>query len=263
MKAIYDRSIVECELPRKWKEGVCVPIPKINSPQANKVRIITPLTYKNYRILVFDSVRTLSEPLFGDRQHVFRKDCSAPTAFLQITDKATQSYDNLDFSPYAIMSFDLFKAFDKVNHSILLKKLTGKGLTTRFVQWIRSYLSNRSFHVKFQDAYSRNLITQVGVPQGSLLGPAIFCVIVGDFSCVHTQSCLTQYADDYTIVTGSPTLDPLAIRSIICDETNNFMTWCELNNQQHYTDKPQLLIFARSSISYEQAPLPIWRERVY
>ena len=256
LKTIYERSIAECEIPHQWKEGITVPIPKTNPPQENKVRLITllPVPSKILERLVLDSVRAQLEPLFGDRQHAFRKGCSTSTALLQITDKATQVYDSLDYSACAIMSFDLSKAFDKVNHHILLKKLTGKGLPNRFVEWIRSYLTNRTFRVRLQDACSKKRPFRVGVPQGSVLGPALFCVMVGDFACADAHSSLTQYADDFTIVTGATTSE---IHKIIQEENTNFTNWCNLNKQQHNTDKSQLLILTRHPISFEETPLPI------
>ena len=141
LKEIFNRSIIDCKLPRQWKDGVTVPIPKTNPPQVNKVRLITllPSPSKILERLVLDSVRTQLESLFGDRQHAFRKRCSTTTALLQITDKATQLYDNLEYSACAIMSVDLSKAFDKVDYPILLKKLASKGLPSRFVEWIRSF----------------------------------------------------------------------------------------------------------------------------
>ena len=121
------------------------------------------------------------------------------------------------------MSFDLSKAFDKVDHRMLLKKLSGKGLPLGFVRWIKCYLRNRTFRVRFQDVYSTKRPIQVGVLQGSVLGPALFCVMVGDFSCFHTHSSLTQYADDLTIVTGTTSANVSAIKDIIYDETNKFL----------------------------------------
>ena len=89
LKAIYDRSIGECELPRQWKEGVTVPIPKTNPPQANKVRLITllPTPSKILERLVLDSVRSQLEPLFGERQHAFRKSCSTLQHFYRLLTK--------------------------------------------------------------------------------------------------------------------------------------------------------------------------------
>ena len=202
LKTVFDRSVAEHNLPSQWKEGVVVPIPKTNPPQANKVRLITllPTPSKILERLVLDSVRKQLEPLFGRRQHAFRKNCSTSTALLQITDRATQIYDELDFSGFAVMSFDLSKAFDKVDHHTLLRKLTGQGLPTAFIKWIQGYLSQRTFRVRVQDSLSVKRAFNVGVPQGSVLGPALFCVMAGDFTVALPQSSLTQYADDLTIL---------------------------------------------------------------
>ena len=259
LTAIFNRSLSDCTLPTDWKEGIVVPIPKTNPPDANKVRMITllPTPSKILERIVLDSVRAQLEPLFGNRQHAFRRNCSTTTALLQIVDKATEVYDCLDYSACAIMSFDLSKAFDKVDHHILLNKLKGHDLPTPFIRWIRGYLTDRSFRVKVQGTFSERRRIQVGVPQGSVLGPALFCVMVGDFACMNTNSSLTQYADDLTIVTGFKTSDSSHIRDIISEEIQNFTSWCEQNKQQHNQDKSQLLIFSRGRKMTFDQPLSI------
>ena len=258
LKAIFERSIAEGVFPAKWKEGIAVPIPKTNPPQTDKVRmiILLPTPSKILEKLVLDSIREDIEPLFGDHQHAFRKNCSTSTALLRIIDTATQIYDNPEYSAFAVLSFDLSRAFDKVDHCTLLDKLLRHGLPESFIKWIGSYLADRTFRVKVEDSYSPRHTLQVGVPQGSVLGPALFCIMAGDFTCLNTNSTLTQYADDITIVTGFKTATASEIKAIICDEIDNFSTWCLVNKQHHNQDKSQLMLFHESR-SYFTSLFPL------
>ena len=76
--------------------------------------------------------------------------------------------------------FDYNKAFDRVNHSMLLKKLCDLGIDTRTYNWIKSYLTKRSFVVKVNEFLSDPSPCPSGVPQGSCLGPILFSIFVLD-----------------------------------------------------------------------------------
>ena len=221
---IFHRSLTNGILPSKWKEGLVVPIPKTNPPRLDKLRMITllPTPSKILERLVLESVKEQIQPLYGPRQHAFRKGCSTTTALIQIMENATKFYDNVSFTGFAIMSFDLSKAFDRVDHGILMQKLRGRGFPSLFINWICNYLTGRTFRVKTQGVLSSCHDFSVGLPQGSVLGPALFCVMVGDITCVSVNSSITQHADDLSSVTGFTTSDPSAIRKTICDEVSNF-----------------------------------------
>lgn len=252
LKSIFECSVSKQALPLEWKEGVVIPVPKTNPPQLDKLRMITllPSPSKILEKMILGSVRQSLEPLYGAHQHGFRKNCSTTTALLQITDNALRVFDDLCFSAFSIMSLDLSKAFDKVDHGILLKKLGDGGLPTPFTKWIANYVADRSIRVKIQDYYSHRRYITTGVPQGSVLGPALFCIMVGDFKCAYKDSAVTQYADDISIVTSFQTSNPDIVTGILRDEMENFTRWCQRNKQVHNQDKTQLLFFDRSSRNF-------------
>ena len=94
---------------------------------------------------------------------------------------------------------DLQKAFDTINHDILLKKMSALRFSDRSINWFQSYLSNRSFRVNVQGKYSCIAKIDCGVPQGSILGPLLFLLYVNDLK--QAADCdLFLYADDSCLV---------------------------------------------------------------
>ena len=90
---------------------------------------------------------------------------------------------------------DLQKAFDTIDHDVLLQKLYAVDFSKHTVNWFQSYLSNRSFLVNLENSFSQPASVSCGVPQGSILGPLLFLIHVNDMS-----QAVFLYADDTCLV---------------------------------------------------------------
>ena len=138
-------------------------------------------------------------------QHGFRAGYSINTAinsFLNIT------YNNVSKKEPTLISYiDLRKAFDTVNHNVLLSKLVDQfnfGISS--LNWIRSFLSNRHLTSNFLGKKSNKYQVTAGVPQGSVLGPVLFSLMINDCSDVIRDANIVLYADDTAVLDGGPDL---------------------------------------------------------
>ena len=91
---------------------------------------------------------------------------------------------------------NLEKAFDTVNHNILIKKLDYYGVRGKVNDWFSSYLSNRTQYVALGGSKSKDLPITCGVPQGSILGPLLFLIYINDMNIALKHSLVYHFADD-------------------------------------------------------------------
>ena len=180
-------------------------------------------------------------------QYGFRKLHSTELAALEITDKIFNNLDNNQL-PLAIY-LDLSKAFDTIDHSILLSKLHYYGIQGASLQWFNSYLSGRHQFVEFNGVKSSLTEINTGVPQGSILGPLLFIIYMNDIANITGKFSFILYADDTSL------LEPLAtfsaninesnptLSSVINNELNFISEWLCLNKLSLNAKKTKMMIF--------------------
>ena len=172
---------------------------------------------KIFEKLVLKKMFQQIEPLFGSYQHAFRPSASTTTALLQLMDTATLIFDDTKYKGFALLSVDMSKAFDRVDHRILLKKASAI-LPSGFIAWLASYLSGRTFQVKIQGLLSQSHPVTLGVPQGSVLGPALFAILVGDLPNPNSLNTFVQYSDDLNIILSLASDNPTYIRARLIEQ---------------------------------------------
>ena len=110
----------------------------------------------------------------------------------------------------SLLMIDLSKAFDTINHDLLITKLSIYGVSPSSLKWFKAYLTSRRQYVRIDNVDSNSQIIRHGVPQGSILGPLLFIIFMNDINLVPISDCeLHLYADDTTMLTCSPTMDQL------------------------------------------------------
>ncbi len=253
--SIFNASFRQKKFPKGWKSGLIVPIPKTQPPDVNKLRYITllPLPSKICESLILDSLRSRFELAFGPQQHGFRKAASTTTALLQVFDSAARNYDDSETPSLAILSFDFSRAFDCVDHPLVIRKLQREKFPSGFLAWLRSYFENRKGFLKINSTLSKAIDICKGVPQGSVLGPALFCVFISDLASQNTRATVVKFADDVTIVLPFKFLS--RVQDDINAEVDNTAAWSSANKLELNTSKSKCLLISRRTADSD-LPLP-------
>lgn len=164
--------------------------------------------------------------VLNDSQHGFRKNRSPVLALIELIEENT---NNIDRKKYSVGIFiDLKKAFDTMDHTILLKKIEKYGIRGPALNWIESYLTNRKQYVQLGQHRSKCGSIVCGVPQGSVLGPKQFLLYINDLYLVSEKLKFILFADDTTILSSGENFESLMIE--ITNEMCKLKDWLSKNN---------------------------------
>ena len=177
------------------------------------------------------------------KQFGFQKSHSTDHALLQLVD---QIYESFERNEYTIGVFiDLSKAFDTVDHNILLKKLEIYGISDTHLQWFRNYLSNRKQYIQFDGWQKTNYKTvKCGVPQGSILGPLLFLLYINDLQFASDLLDPIMFADDTNLFYSNKDINTAFLK--VNDELQKINEWFISNKLSLNVKKKQILVFPQT-----------------
>ncbi len=198
--------------------------------------------------------------LLHNNQFGFRPNYSCEMALIQAYNHIVS---NLDLKKHTIGIFlDLSKAFDTIDHNILMSKLHHFGIRGVAFEWFRNYLSHRTQYVNFNGHDSSKLDVSCGVPQGSILGPLLFIIYINDLIYLSNYSNMLLYADDTNILFSHSDLDQLVdhVNSELC----NISSWFKANKLSLNIDKSNYIIFKNrfGNRNYEDLDISIDDNRI-
>ena len=148
-------------------------------------------------------------------------------ALLDLIDKISTSIENKEYTLGIFL--DLAKAFDTVNHKILLNKLFSYGIRGTAYNWFKNYLSNRHQYVYLNNTKSDNLSVTCGVPQGSILGPLLFLLYINDLNTVSNLLTIIMFADDTNIFISGHNLNLQNLNLTANIELKKISDWFSAN----------------------------------
>ena len=200
-------------------------------------KIFEKLMYRRlYRFLEIHNI--LYSLQFG-----FQENHSIDHALVSLTEAIRNTLDNKGFG--CGIFIDLQKAFDTVNHKILLSKLEHYGIRGCALQWFRSYLCDRKQYVSVNGSNSDLLSVTCGVPQGSVLGPLLFLIYINDLPNASKRLTFYLFADDTNIYYESKDLANLT--KTVNKELRLVKKWLDANKLSLNIDKTNYIIFHSSS----------------
>ena len=205
---IFNNSLLQKIFPEDLKLGDITSLFK--NDEATKKRNYRPITVLSALSKVFERLLYSQMVDFADTFLVpylcgFRKGFNTQHALLRLMDTCKNSLDKKGVAGALLM--DLSKAFDCINHELLIAKLSAYGFCKDALLMIYNYLSGRKQRVKVNGSFSTWRETFAGVPQGSVLGPLLFNIYINDLFFMVTDTAVCNFADDTTIFAADSQLE--------------------------------------------------------
>ena len=180
-----------------------------------------------------------AKKLFFDSQYGFRENHSTELAVIEFQDLIIKNIKNKLTSLGIFL--DLSKAFDTLQHDILMDKLKHYGVRGQALKWFESYLSNRYQTVNISDCSSEKCNITCGVPQGSILGPLLFLIYLNDLPNVSNLAKFISFADDTTIVYSNPSIETL--QTLANNDLKLINNWFKWNKLSLNISKTKCIVF--------------------
>jgi hypothetical protein len=241
---LFNRSLKVGVFPPQWKNSFITPIFKSgNKSCITNYRPITKQSAlpKLIEKLIVPSLAFSFKNIIDNNQHGFRKGRSVETNLLCFYNFLVSSMESGKQTD--VIYTDFSKAFDSVNHSMLIAKLRLYGISDPLITWLHSYLTDRSQQVKVNGSLSDTIQVPSGVPQGGHLSPLLFVIFILDIGNCFKYCRYQLFADDLKIYANI--LSPID-HCKIQDDLNRFSEWCRLNGLKLNTSKCFKMSFSRS-----------------
>ena len=243
---LFNLSFQQCIVPDQLKIARVVPIFKKGNSQLienyRPISILSSLS-KVLERLVYNRIIAFLENhnILSTCQYGFRKKYSTYMPLIHLLDKIHTALDNGDC--VLGLFLDLSKAFDTVNHNILLQKIYRYGLRGHIYNWIQNYLSNRVQFVDFDGINSCTRSIVCGVPQGSILGPLLFLIYINDLPLQSNLLNTVMFADDSNLFLQGPNVEH--IERIFNSELKKIVHWFNVNKLSLNVGKTHCMLFNR------------------
>ena len=240
---LFNKSLKCGIFPDDWKCARVIPLFKQgDSSDLNNYRPISVISVvaKVFERIVYDQLYNFlsTEGIISDKQSGFRSLHSTVSALLEATDSWAFNIDRGYVN--AVVFLDLKKAFDTVDHEILLTKMNRYGIQGTSLDWFKSYLTNRAQRCSVNGCLSDFTTLKCGVPQGTILGPLLFLVYINDLPNCLSFSIPRMYADDTHITYAGSDLH--LIQSSLSHDLEKLSKWLVCNRLTLNATKTELMV---------------------
>ena len=240
---IFNLSLYHCFVPNDWKIARITPIFKKkgskddpnNYRPISVVSSIAKILEKHVKLELMNHMT--ENKLLATSQSAYIKNHSTETALLYLVDNCMSNINNGEIN--LLCSLDLSKGFDVLNHNILLHKLFQYNILSSELKWFESYLSNRTQFVRIDKNTSNSKKIDIGVPQGTVLGPILFLIYINDLEKNIHNGKIVKYADDTNLISSGKTLDEAKSNMLLCLQAA--LSWFHENRLVVNTNKSTLM----------------------
>jgi exonuclease III len=253
---IINKSLVGGIYPDRLKYAVIKPVYKKKGDKHN-ISNYRPISLVTGFAKIFETIMSSRlkhhiemNKLTSPNQYGFQKGLSTEDAVFKLTNVILSAWNRREY--VAGIFCDITKAFDCVNHDLLLMKLQFYGVHSILLQWLKSYLCNRSQRVELNirnNKYTSEWeIVGSGVPQGSVLGPLLFNIFINDFPLeISNIAEVIMFADDTSIICSANDPNYLSAKlDLVC---NHIFSWFQNNQLMINLDKTQIMKFSPTAVT--------------
>ena len=246
---IINFSFEQGVFPKAMKTAKVIPIfksgPKTDVSNYRPISLLATFS-KIYEKLMHRRITEFMEANSSifDMQYGFRSGRSCEHALLKAQSVLLDSLGKNEVS--LLLLIDFSKAFDMVDHTILLEKLAHYGIRGVAHDWLKSYLTDRQQFVSVNGSNSGKKALNFGVPQGSILGPLLFIIYINDLPNISKIAKFIMYADDANIIiTGKSIAE---VSEIFNDLSAALLNWVDSNGLKLNIGKTNYMIFSRQKV---------------
>ena len=243
---IYNNSILNSNFPAALKNADITPAHKkdeTTKKENYRPVSILPCISKIFERIMYDQIYIYMNNHLSDYLCGFRKGYSTQECLVFMLEKWRKALDKQN-SAGALLT-DLSKAFDCLNHELLIAKLDAYGFDYLSLAYIFSYLSDRKQRTKVNNSFSKWHGIKSGIPQGSIIGPLLFNIYINDIFYVVSESNLTNYADDNTPYSIHSNIE--CITNSLVNDTSTLIKWFDDNYFKMNAEKCKLLVTKHDS----------------
>ena len=260
LTAIANASILEGKVASSWKFANVTPLPKVPTPRDVTKDFrpisITSIPGKAVEYFPVQWMYHAIEDNIDPNQFGGVKDSSTALALLKIVDYVAKHTDKPGTFVQMLL-VDFAKAFDLVDHSIVIEKLSRLGVEDCLVKWSANFLKDRRQTVKLGSSCSDVLDLHAGCPQGTLMGPLVFLAHINDL-CPPEPVLTIKYVDDTSILYSSSNPDDPTMQNV----ATYLNTWSSNNQMKFNVSKSKEIIFSFARSCPNIAPIKIDRQTI-
>ena len=237
----WNQSFQEGFIPEILKTGFITPVYK--GIDRNKTVNYRPVSLTSNVMKIFEKLirkkitKHMEEnELFNPNQHGFR---SGRSCISQLLNHHTKILEELELGgKIDVIYLDFAKAFDKVHHGVLLQKLQNIGITGNLFEWLKEFLRARKQFVSVEGALSSESDVLSGVPQGTVLGPLLFLIHIGDIDREINASKVSCFADDTRIM---KIIKDDNDKTLLQEDLNRIYNWANVNKMKFNENKFEMI----------------------